>query len=289
MRRRFLLVHNPVAGLKGDTLVDAVVCELLRRGASVAREAGAAPALSAEGYDAVIAAGGDGTIRGLHAALAAGRVPLGIIPAGTGNVFATELGLQRNAAVIADVLIGGPVVEIEGARANGRPFFLMAGAGFDGEVVSKLDTDLKRRFGKLAYAAPLVRALLKKPVDLAVTIDGERHQARWVVAANARHYGGSFVIAPRAGLLMPGLEAVLFKGKSRRTSVCQLLSLAAGRLESEPGVEILSCRRIEVEAAVPVPVEIDGDPFEPTPLAVEAGGPRLAMIVPPEFLSGRAS
>jgi diacylglycerol kinase family enzyme len=284
-RQRFLLVHNPTAGVRRGRLVEDVVAALERRGATVIRaapgEAGANGPLSAAGYDAVLAAGGDGTIRALSAA--AGSLPIGIVPTGTGNVFATEIGLPWTAPAIAEVLIGGPVVEIEGARANGAPFFLMAGAGFDGEVVRRLDTGLKRRVGKLAYGTPILRALLTKPVELEVTIDGAKHSARWIVIANARHYGGSFVIAREAGVLKPGLQSVLFKSLGRVTNARQLLALAAGALARDSGVEIVSCRRVTVDAANPVPVQIDGDPFEPTPLVVEAGGPRVHVIVPPGF------
>jgi YegS/Rv2252/BmrU family lipid kinase len=296
MRRRFLLVHNPTAGLIGSTLLEKVISVLERDGATVTRAAlqetvatAASLSLATEGYDAVIAAGGDGTIRALSIAGVASKLPIGIVPSGTGNVFATEISLPRTARAIAEVLVSGPVVDIEGARANGKAFFLMAGAGFCGEVTRRLDTGLKRRLGKPAYVGPVMRALMAKPVELEVTVDGARHRARWVVAANARHYGGSFIIARHADLLKPGLQVVLFKSLSRLTSVRQLLALGLGNLERDRDVEILPCRRLTVEAAAPVPAEVDGDLFEPTPLLVEAGGAHLQVIVPLEFAKSRSA
>ena len=285
-------MHNPAAGVKGGSIVRKVVAALEAQGATVdiaepreEGDAGTSP-LAVAGYDAVIAAGGDGTIRALSAAV--GGLPVGIIPAGTGNVLATEIGLSRSAAAIADVLVRGPDIEIEGGYANGAPFFLMAGAGFDGAVVHALDVGLKRRIGKAAYTLPALRTLLTRPVPLEVTVDGAAHAARWVVVTKASRYGGSFVISRESGVLKPGLRAVLFKSHSRLVLLRQLLALAAGKLESEAGVDILPCRHVTVDGPVLVPVQIDGDDFGFTPLVVEAGGPRLRLIVPTEFAAHRA-
>jgi diacylglycerol kinase family enzyme len=284
-RRRFLLVHNPTAGIIGDRLVRSVVARLEARGATVeaARPSrhDAGPLENTDGFDAVIAAGGDGTIRALAAR--AGDLPLGIIPAGTGNVLASEIGLPRRAEAIAEILARGPVVDIVGARANGAPFFVMAGAGFDGAVVRALDVGLKRLIGKAAYALPILRALATRPEPLSVTIDGVPHAARWLVVTKARRYGGSFVISSSAGVLKPGLTAVLFTSTSRFMLLRQLLALVAGTLEREPGVAIIRCRHVTVTSSVPVPVQIDGDEFAVSPLLVEADGPRLRLIVPPDF------
>jgi diacylglycerol kinase family enzyme len=281
MRRRFLLVHNPTAGLNGTALLDRVVSALERRGATVAR--GKSPGEDAGGFDAVIAAGGDGTIRTLAASIEPARVPLGIIPTGTGNVFATEIGLRRRPDAIADVLIKGPAIEIEGARANGTPFFLMAGAGFDGDVIRRVDLRLKQSAGKSAYVAPILASVLTPPAELRVTVDGASYRARWAVAARARHYGGPFVISREAGLLKPGLQAVLFRSPNRLVALRQLLALGAGLLHRDRDVVFLSCRTMTVEADRPVPVQIDGDRFDPTPLHVEADGPRVRVIVPPGY------
>lgn len=294
MRKRFLLVHNPTAGLKKSRLLSDVVGALERGGATVERAPsdGAPPtagslASVSGAFDAVIAAGGDGTIRA--AAAACGPVaPIGIVPCGTGNVFANEIVLPRSADALARVLTHGPAVGINGATANGQPFFLMAGAGFDGEVVRRLDTGAKRRWGKAAYMWPVLRALKDPAKALAVTVDGIRHEAAWVVVTNARHYGGSFTITKRADLLTPGLHAVLFKSTSRIAALHQLIWLSLGRLDAHHGVEILACRRVSVETPG-VAVEIDGDRLEPTPMVVEAGGPQINIIVPPAYAATRQS
>jgi diacylglycerol kinase family enzyme len=293
MRRRFYLIANPGAGLTGSPLVDAVANGLLRAGVELtltqpadietgrgqAREAAASAR-----YDAILAAGGDGTIRQVAATLIGMQTPLGIIPVGTGNVLAHEIGLAHHAGAIVKMLLHGPVVSAVCARANGEPFLLMAGAGFDGRVIASLDHKLKSHVGKVAYAGPILGALAH-PVDtLTVTIDGRAHEASWAVIANARHYGGNFVMARRTGIKERGLQAILFKAKNQAVLLGQLMALAMGTLDdrsaSHGDVEMLPCMRATVTAQKPVPTQIDGDAFGSTPLQIEAGAPELSLIVP---------
>jgi diacylglycerol kinase (ATP) len=236
------------------------------------------------GYDAIVAAGGDGTIRNAAAGLIGTDMPLGIIPVGTGNVLAHEIGLARTPAAVARMLLEGPVARVACAQANGEPFLLMVGAGFDARVVGALDQRLKSRLGKVAYAGPLLGAIIRPADTLMVTVDGRRHVATWAVIANARHYGGRFVLAPRTAILERGLEAILFKTRSRAVLLTQLMSLAAGRLEPRAAhggnIEMLACSRATVTAHHPVPIQIDGDAFGTTPVEVDAGTCEVRLIVP---------
>src|SRR5262245_36381779 len=293
MRRRFFLLANPTAGVAGAPLVEEVMCALELRGASIARtfsadvaaaRRAAVVAADSGDYDAVIAAGGDGTIRHVAAALIGSKTPLGIVPVGTGNVLAHEIGLAATPGAVVPMLLEGPAVTVACAQANAEPFLLMVGAGFDARVLAALDQRLKSRVGKMAYARPLLGALIR-PVDtLSVTVDGHRHTASWVVVANARHYGGRFVLAPRAGILERGLEAILFKATNRAVLAGQLMSLAAGRLGPRAmrgrDVEMLACSRVTVTAHEPVLTQLDGDVFGTTPLEVDAGAAEVRLIVP---------
>lgn len=290
MRRTFLLLHNPRAGVRGTELVARVVSALKRRGASVRCEATAeaaqAQSLAAEahGYDGLIAAGGDGTVRAILCALA-GRttVPIGVIPIGTGNVLAGEIGLPRNPEPLADVLMTGAVVEIQAGLVNGQPFALMVGVGFDGEVIRRLDQRWKRRFGKFAYAGPILASLAATPVTLDVIADGHAHVAEWVIATRARRYGGSFTIAPGASLRAPGLQAIVMPPAPMATRLWRLAALVAGRLEHQPGITVIRCSTLSVQASQRVPVEVDGDAFGSTPIEVNANGPVFALIVPGDY------
>ena len=284
MRKRFLLVHNPIAGVEGRSLLGRVTKALEAQGATVvaAPSNGAGPNLSAlDGgmFDAAIAAGGDGTFRALAKAIGE-RLPIGFLPMGTGNVLAYEIALPKKPDEVASVYLAGREITIEGARANGEPFFLMAGAGYDGEVINRLNTSLKRKIGKAAYVPPVLASLALGEPDLEILIDGSRHRAGWIVVTKARRYGGAFTISRDAGLQKPELRAVLFKSRSRALRVAQLQALAWGMLEHMKSVETIVCRRVEVRASTNAAVQIDGDPFGTTPLIVESGGPRARLIVP---------
>jgi diacylglycerol kinase family enzyme len=293
MRRRFFLITNPGAGITGSHLVDAVLHALLQAGAQLTltqpgdietarREV--QEAARSNRYDAILAAGGDGTVRQVAAALIGTETPLGIVPVGTGNVLAYEIGLASEAGAIADTLLRGPVIDAVCARANDEPFLLMAGAGFDGRVIAALDHRLKSHVGKAAYAGPMLGALAH-PIDtLSVTVDGATHEASWAVISNVQHYGGSFVMARRTGIRERGLQAILFKAKNRTVLLGQLMALATGTLDERSArhgdVEMLPCLRAKVTAQNPVPAQIDGDAFGSTPLQIEAGAADLPLIVP---------
>jgi YegS/Rv2252/BmrU family lipid kinase len=294
MRRRFFLIQNRRAGFGPRRLVDGVIGHLEAAGAEVARcatesEAEARGALAGvvrgRRADAVIAAGGDGTIRQVASGLAGADLPLGVIPLGTGNVLAHEIGLPRQARALAENLLTAPARPLPTATANGEVFLLWAGAGFDGRVIAALSPTLKGHIGKLAYGVPILGALCRAPDRLAIEIDGRRHEATWVVVANARHYGGRFVMAPGTRLEEPGLEAVLFQGRTRKALMAALIALARSRLADRTtaggDVAMLPCRRVVIPGTPDVPVQVDGDVFGSTPLVVEHGGPMLQLIMPP--------
>lgn len=293
-RRRFLFVHNPIAGLNGRHLAREVTAGLTHLGASVINHDGAPEALPAvlrehaADIDAVVAVGGDGTIRALAAELEPYGLPLGVVPMGTGNVLAHEIGLPGSAVGLAHLLLRGPVHTFDGARANSEPFFLMAGIGFDGEVISRLDTPLKRRVGKLAYASPILETLKAPRPLLEIEVDGKPHQAHWLVAANAHRYGGSFVISRDAGIDRPGLIAVMMTCASNVTLVRQLLALATGGLHRANGVISIPCKSVSVRSSKPVSSQVDGDPFMDTPLTITAGGARVRLIVPEAYAASLA-
>ena len=287
-RRRFLLVTNPIAGRLGRRLLEPVIEILLSQGGSVERcpsgidaaRAAVAEAARTGSVDAVIAAGGDGTFRAAAAEMLATSVPLGLVPLGTGNVLGHEIALPKSPAELARMLMYGGTKPLRAARANGAPFFLMAGVGFDGAVIRELDHALKHKIGKIAYVGPALRALAAPLPRLTVTVDGRRDEATWVIVANARCYGGRFVLVPHTHALDEGLHAVLFRSRDRLALMRQLLALAQGRLLAQPDVRMIGCRRVEIEAAPPVAVQIDGDAAGTTPLVVAESNEAVLLILP---------
>ena len=292
-RHSFLLLSNRSAGLASSRLVEACVQHLEARGARVTHQepqsieearALAREAARSRAYDAVVAAGGDGTIRQIAAELIATSVPLAIVPGGTGNVLANEIGLARAPDAVADMLMSGPLLPVPVPRANGEPFLLMASAGLDARVLQRLDPVLKGRIGKAAYGPATLGALLDPLDEVQVRIGERAHAGTWAIIANAGHYGGAFMLTRKTTIARAGLVCVLFKTTSRLQLLAQLVSLARGRLDlrAQHGddVAVLPCTEAVIEAESAVATQLDGDVFGRTPLRVEATGDAVQLVVP---------
>lgn len=288
LRRRFLIIRNRHAGTASRNLIDAVIGELQRSGASAELvETETASELTralvdASSADAVVAAGGDGTLRAVARAMRAMRLeqPLGLIPAGTGNVMAAELAIPRDKTGLAAMLMQSPVRQVAMGRANGEPFFCMCGAGFDGAVVARLSLPLKERIGRAAYVPAVLSELSHEPQMFEVTIDGRRIFASWVIATNARHYGGRFVIVSGAGVLGNELTAVVLTASTRIGRVVELLAIATGTVARCPSIEIMPLTRLTIAARGVPAIQIDGDAGGAAPLLVEAANATMDLIVP---------
>jgi diacylglycerol kinase (ATP) len=233
-------------------------------------------------YDAIAAAGGDGTIRAVAMGLRGSSTPLGIVPVGTGNVMAHEIGLRRRASAVARCLLHGEEAPLSPAAANGEPFFLMAGVGFDARAVAALDPAVKRRWGRLAYFWPVARALFRPLPHLDAEIDGECISASWVVVTKAHRYGGSFVLSPDSSILDGKLHAACSHARSRLGLARDLMAIARGDVMGAPHLTITPCNRAFIGASNPEPVEVDGELFGATPLEVVADPQSLLIILPQE-------
>lgn len=272
-------------------LLANVITRLERAGAYVvvqtaasadATSATAGKASRSGGYDAIVAAGGDGTIRDVALGLCGSSIPLGIVPMGTGNVMAREIGLKRSSRSIVSCLLHGPEAPLSPAAANGQPFFLMAGVGFDGRAVAALDPAVKKRWGRLAYFWPVARALLHPLPRLDAQIDGEKISASWVVVTKAHRYGGAFVLSPASSVLDGKLHAAYSGAQSRFGLARDLMAIARGDVAGAPHLTIVPCSRAVIGADTPEPVEIDGEMFGETPLEISSDEQSLMILLPHE-------
>ena len=200
---------------------------------------------------------------------------------------------RRHPKRICRTLMQGGEADIVCARVNGEPFLLMAGAGFDGRVISALDQRFKSYVGKAAYAGPVLGALVRP--DGRPHRDGgrpRRTRRAGPSITNARHYGGRFVLTPRTGVQERGLQAVLFKARSRAVLIGQLMSLASGTLDARCAnhgdVEMLTCAHVHDHIAPPRAdpgrrrrVRLHAAPDRPGRCALEAhraGRPRARPV-----------
>jgi diacylglycerol kinase (ATP) len=282
-----VIVFNPVAGRRRAYLLWRVLDVLVANGVRLdlveTHCAGHAEALAREavrrGEEMVVAAGGDGTIAEVANGLMGSTSRLGIIPLGTANVLAHELGLPFAPKSVAAALAFRRTTTLWPGQANGpdgaRLFVQMLGVGFDAHVVHNMPFVLKRLFGKGAYVMQSIRELAryKFPV-IRMRIDDLETEAASVIISKGRLYGGSFRLAADAVPSDPGFSVVLFD----RTGLCATMmygaALPLNLLGHAPGVRHIRARRIDFLQNEAVPAQTDGDSAGWAPLWVgDAPGP----------------
>jgi diacylglycerol kinase (ATP) len=289
-RRRVLIILNPAAGGSGIARrrLGRVIAGLEQRGCAVvlrrAAAAGDAERLARDAepeFAVIVAAGGDGTLNAVVNGLAGTKRPVALLPMGTANVMARDIGLPRRADRLAELIASGPVRPVWPGRVDNRLFLAMAGSGFDAEIVAAVDSRLKHRFGRLAFAWAILLGLLRhRPQQLRVRVDGIEHRAAAVIAAKGRYYAGGYVIAPQADPAEPILDLVLFQRAGRVAVVRYLAALLLGRLPRRKDIVFLRTRTACVSAAEPVPVEADGEPVGILPAEFGIGERPLHLIRP---------
>jgi diacylglycerol kinase (ATP) len=297
-----LLIRNPIAGRRRRGLVDAVVRQVRAEGWTVdlvdTEAVGDARRLAetcdATRYAVIAVAGGDGTINEVVNGLAQrgeGAPPLAIVPLGTANVLAHELGLSFTATSIARTMVSGRALLVRpGEACNGgapRCFSLMAGAGFDAKVVAGVSAPMKRRFGRGAYVwRSMIETRRYRPVRYAVEIDGVRHEAASVIVTRGRHYAGPFVVAPLSTLSEPVLHVCLFERWGRSHTLRFGLALLMGRLPRAGGYRVIAGREVRVSVLSDAgetgdqPVQIDGDDALTLPVSINLATGSVRLLQP---------
>lgn len=292
--RRLLVIFNPTAGSRRRRRLEETLrilreagCRLeLRQTLAAGDAARLARDFDPETFDAVVAAGGDGTINEVINGLVAGRSAaappcLAIVPLGTANVLAAEIGLRIDPPSIAAAILAGRTVTLSLGTANGRLFALMVGVGFDAHVVRHVDLALKRRIGKAAYLWETLRQLACFPFPTyRVTVDGAIHEAASIIVAKGRHYAGRFVCAPRASLEDPLLHVCLFTRRGAWNLLRYGAGLLFGWLPHYPDFRIVTGRVVTIEEPAGDPVQGDGDAITELPLKVTLLPAALRLCVP---------
>jgi YegS/Rv2252/BmrU family lipid kinase len=299
---RLLVIANPFAGSRPAARTQAALAGMLRRlkaggceielrqtgrrgdaeqfahHAALQASSGAAP------WDVLAVAGGDGTINEVVNGLAAGGhgwpLPLAVLPFGTANVLAAEIGVaSRDDAVTA--ILRGCARSAHVGIANGRCFTMMAGVGFDAHVVRGIAPAVKRRLGKSAYGLEMLRQLVRYPfARYGVTIDGVSYDAASVVVAKGRYYGGRFVCAPAACLGDPGFQVCLFESSGRRAAVTYALALGTGGLAHRADYRILPATSVRIEGPADDPVQGDGEVLTKLPVEIALASQPLRLWMP---------
>ncbi len=267
------------------------------------------------GAKVVIAAGGDGTINEVANGLVSTDVALGVLPVGTTNTWALQMGIPTLNPMIpgiqaiklitaleeriarplpatyyrkvlldaARVLVEGHTVAVDMGRLSGRHFLMWAGIGFDAGIVQSMRLWEKRALGSWAYVFPTIESIYRySGTDVTLNLDGKvaKVSTPFIVVSNIQLYGGMMAIGAKACVNDARLDVCIFKGGGFFTFVQQAAKVLAHKHLQDPNVQYYQCREIVIESARSLPVHTDGEPFTTTPVTIHTIASSLKVIVP---------
>ena len=302
---RTAVIYNPSAGRgRGDAIASAVERGLVKRGLDVELHATESPGNAmtiarnlAPEVDIMVAVGGDGTInevvngmagpgsgRGRAAHRPAHKATLGIVPAGTVNVLALELGLPFQVERACDVIAGGKTISLDLGRINERSFVLMTGAGIDALTVRNVDLRAKRRFKELAFLGTgLKSGLSAPPPAFVVRTGGQEYTATFFVAGNSRYYAAHLGMTPAADPTDGVLDLLIFTGTTRSSLAVFWLGVPSGLHLRSPNVTYLRAKQAELiplDDKETVWFQTDGELAGKLPATVKIDAHAVEVLVP---------
>jgi diacylglycerol kinase (ATP) len=302
-----LLIYNPTSGRKRHTRfkeIEHAVRILKEAGITVelapTGAPGAAVRIARQAVDQrrgmVIACGGDGTINEIVNGLARSQVPMALLPAGTANILAKELGIPWDIPHAARLISGGSIKRIALGMAmpangnhspaissDGRYFLSVAGAGPDGAIVNGVHEGLKKSAGVVAYWFEGFRQLFRYAFpQMRIQSGGKQRQATIIVVGRTAHYGGPFKITTEASLFEDSFEFLTNSTRSRLGYLSCLPALFAGTLRKKSGIETWKATEVICESAEgePVYAQVDGEPVGPLPMAFRIVPDALSIVTP---------
>lgn len=301
------LIYNPAAGpWDVRRALKRVRSELGKRGWSVdlqlTEKPGDATRLAREaaemGYDVAVAVGGDGTVNEVVNGLVGSETALGVLPVGTGNLWARQMGipvyaltnplrLHETAATVAE----GTIRRMDVGQVNNHYFLCWAGIGLDAQVTSELEPRQRytKHLGMLPYAiAVILVARDFQGVRARVYLDGSivRGRTLLILASNIQQYGGQLHVASNARVDDGLLDVFVFKGLGFPYVLRHVVKMASRRCLQDPQIVHRQARHIEVLTEWAIPVQVDGDPIGTTPVTIRVVPRALRVLVPPSAPSG---
>ena len=296
------MIYNPRAGRlgrQGGALVERAVHILEREGHRVTICPTTGPSTAgalardeiARGADLILVAGGDGTLNEAAEGMVHSQVPLGVLPAGTANVLATEmklggdfLGAARRLGECRPHRISIGHLSADSGSVS-RHFLLMAGIGLDARIVYHVSAPLKARIGKLAYWIAGWSLLGRRLPEFEIEADGVAHRCSFALVSKVRNYGGDFEIARDVSLFDDHFELVLFEGASSLRYVRYFAGLVANRMEGMRGVTVVRARRVRAPRPLDerVFLQVDGEFAGHLPAEIRIVPDALTLLVPPAY------
>jgi diacylglycerol kinase (ATP) len=234
-----------------------------------------------EGYSTVVAAGGDGTVNEVVNGVAGFPVKLGVLPVGTVNVFAMELGIPTSLPEAVDCILAGRTRTVDLAMANGRHFVQLAGVGFDAQTVKETDWELKKAMGPLSYVVTASQVVARQAPVLKIRRDrGADIEGAFVLVGNGKLYGGPFQFFPEADINDGLLDVCVFQKLSHFDLMRYFQGILLGRLKHYPDVKHFKTARLEVTGEGEIPMEVDGELHGTLPAVFTISRSALQVICP---------
>lgn len=242
---------------------------------------------------ALVCAGGDGTVA-FAANLTPPGTPLTVLPLGTENLLAKYLGVPADPEAVCELIEQGHTVRLDAGRAGDRIFTLMAGLGFDADVVRRVHQTRTGHIHHLSYAKPILAAIRSyKYPELRVYCEGvpgeapkQPISARWVFVANLPRYAGGLEIVPEADATDGLIDVCTFKKGSLWNGIQYLFAIFRKRHRGwRSDVRCLRATRVRIESDQPVPYQLDGDFGGTLPVDIEVLPERLTLLVPRSWLA----
>ena len=235
-----------------------------------------------EGFTRIVAAGGDGTVNQVANGLADRKAALGVLPMGSVNVFAMELGLPlHNLRRCWDIIEDANVRQIDLPIANGRYFVQLAGVGLDAQVVKETSLAFKRSFGPLSYLISAAQIAARQPPKLFIESEETSvEEGSFVLVGNGRLYGGPFPFFKHA-IIDDGLfDVVVFKRLGYLEIVKYLQDVVFSSDIKVPEIEYFQTRRLRITSEQNVPLELDGELAGNCPVDFRIRGKALRVLAP---------
>jgi YegS/Rv2252/BmrU family lipid kinase len=300
-----LLIYNPAAGrISVRPFIGGVIRTLNEVGwrVEVAESVNGrhttqlARMAAAENFRAVFAIGGDGTAGQAASGLLGSQTALGVLPAGTSNVWAREMGIHaftwphiRYLRQNTRLLVDAPPYAVDLGLCNGQPFLMWAGIGLDAMTVKKLD--LRKRFEKYLnvpeyFATTVWNVSIWHGMNLRVTADGKQVEGHYLlaVACNIRHYlGGLAQISPSAYLDDGMMDLWLLSGSTLADAFRHYFEIRSGRHVNSELARCLPFRHVAIESDTPFPIQIDGEPMlGAQQVVLEVLPQKILILMPPQ-------
>lgn len=289
-RNKLLIIANPTSGGFNRALLENIAERLKSAGRTVTIQLTSRPGEIGEtcsdpnlDFDVVVVAGGDGSINEALSGLSRTekQTAIAVVPTGTANVLALELGIPRKPAPLAQLILNGKTKPLHYGFANDQPFVLMVSVGLDAAIVHHTPLPLKRWLGRLAYVATTLKLMFShQGQELVIRTDnGSEIRCRIAVISNASRYGG-FTILPHDTVTASGLTLLTLDADDPLSIIRFGVNFLFGRVARAGGVKTVPVRHATISSASDTPAQIDGDPFGFTPVEIRAATGTVPILVP---------